>query len=102
MNFRIAESARIEFVESASWYDSRQTGLGRDFVNEVETAFQICRDRPQSCPAAEHYRGRRDIRRVRVRRFPYQVLFQIADDELRVIAIAHFSRRPLYWVDRLG
>ena len=35
-----------------------------------------------------------------MRRFPYIVMFTVADDSVEVVAIAHAKRRPGYWVDR--
>jgi len=34
------------------------------------------------------------------KRFPYTLVFRVQRDELRVIAIAHQSRRPEYWAGR--
>ena len=42
-------------------------------------------------------------KRVRMlRKYPYLVLYHELDDEVEVIAIAHTSRRPGYWEDRLS
>jgi hypothetical protein len=32
--------------------------------------------------------------------FPYSLIYRIQGDEIRVIAVAHHSRRPGYWVGR--
>jgi hypothetical protein len=39
-------------------------------------------------------------RRFPLRRFPYNLVYQIKPDELRVIALAHQRRRPSYWKNR--
>jgi hypothetical protein len=47
--------------------------------------------------------GQRFTRRVRrflVRRFPFGVLYQVADDEVFIVAVAHLRRRPSYWRGR--
>jgi toxin ParE1/3/4 len=43
---------------------------------------------------------RRSVRRMWVPRFPYAVVYSEADEEIRVIAFAHTSRRPGYWKGR--
>ena len=43
-------------------------------------------------------RGR--VRKMRVARFPYAVLYSIVSDQIRVIAVAHDRRRPFYWSGR--
>ncbi len=41
------------------------------------------------------------VRRVLARRFPYSVVYIELSDEIRVLAIAHGSKRPAYWRGRL-
>lgn len=41
-----------------------------------------------------------DVRRRLVRRFPYGVLYGIGAESIRVLAVMHSRRRPMYWVDR--
>ena len=43
---------------------------------------------------------RNDRRRFPLRRFPYSIIYYTRGEELRVIAIAHHSRRPSFWVGR--
>jgi len=40
------------------------------------------------------------IRRALVQRFPYAIGFEIHADQIRVLAVAHAKRRPLYWLAR--
>lgn len=42
------------------------------------------------------------IRRARLPRFPYAVIFMDLGTEIRVLAVAHAKRRPGYWLDRVG
>lgn len=42
------------------------------------------------------------VRRVRVPRFPYQVVYLQVGNDVHVIAIAHDSREPAYWRERLA
>ena len=44
------------------------------------------------------FRGSR--RRYLFRRFPYSIIYQITNDELRIIAVAHHRRRPGYSSNR--
>jgi hypothetical protein len=41
------------------------------------------------------------IRRCRLSRFPYAVIYAPEPEEILVIAIMHMHRRPGYWRDRL-
>jgi hypothetical protein len=34
--------------------------------------------------------------------FPYDVVYQVEQDELQVLAVAHQHRKPGYWRERLS
>ncbi len=40
------------------------------------------------------------IRKVIIQRFPYVIAFEEHERHLLVLAVAHFKRRPLYWLRR--
>jgi hypothetical protein len=42
------------------------------------------------------------IRRARLPRFQYAVIFMDLGTEIRVLAVAHAKRRPGHWLDRVG
>jgi hypothetical protein len=35
-----------------------------------------------------------------MRRFPYSLIYTVIGDEVRILAVAHHSRRPGYWRGR--
>lgn len=39
-------------------------------------------------------------RRVLMQRFPFAVYYEIAEDQIRIIAVAHQRRLPGYWKGR--
>ena len=41
-------------------------------------------------------------RRIVLRRFPYLDIYRIESDRIVIVAVAHTSRRPGYWRDRLN
>ena len=43
----------------------------------------------------------REVRRKPLRRFPYSLFYVIEPGRIRVVAAAHFKRRPNYWHSRL-
>jgi len=44
----------------------------------------------------------RRYRRMVLRRFPYLLFYEIRDDVVEFVAVAHTRRRPGYWLSRLG
>jgi toxin ParE1/3/4 len=89
------EDARAEFDDALSFYASERNSLGVAFLVAVEDAVQRAQRNPESAPVEC---GR--VRRMRIDRFPYSVLYSVADDTIRIIAVAHDRRRPGYWVGR--
>jgi plasmid stabilization system protein ParE len=81
--------AEEELAEAYQWYEKKQRGLGNRFLQAVERAFDDIRARPLS-PAVVFD----DVRRVRVRRFPYGVYYRVVNETLIVVAVFHGSRDP--------
>lgn len=102
MTLRILPEADGEVIAAAEWYDARRPGLGEQFLQEVERAYQTFRSHTVGGSSLEYYTGPHLIRRVLLRRFPYAIVALLRDSETLVVAVAHTHRRPLYWADRLG
>jgi plasmid stabilization system protein ParE len=99
---RLDPRAAAELEQAADWYDGQRTGLGRDLVLEVRAAVRALARRPRAGSPIEGVDPTLDVRRVRVGRFPYQVVYVTLDDDVVVIAIAHDRRQPGYWAARVG
>ena len=41
------------------------------------------------------------LRRMNLRRFPYNFLFRIMDDHIRILVVRHHARRPSYGTGRV-
>jgi hypothetical protein len=87
-------AARLEAIEAAVWYDDQRIGLGEEFLDAIELTL---RRRVPGSPVIDLD----DVRRVPVRRFPYQLIFLTSADEIVVVAVMHERWRPTYWIDRL-
>lgn len=60
--------------------------------------------RASSCCRSQHHAGLitpHEIRRAKVRRHPYLVVYAVLPDQLVVLAIAHTGKRPGYWRERI-
>lgn len=96
MKLRYLSVARAEFREAIGWYRARSIGAARHFNTEVKVAESLLSQHPRI--------GRRvvaDARSLCVNDFPFSLIYTIESDELLVVAVAHHSRRPGYWMDRL-
>ena len=94
---RIDSSASDELAAAVRWYEEQRPGLGRELLTAVDAAIELIGQQPYIGTAAYPDPQRR---RAVVQRFPYQLVYQIADAEIVVVAIAHLKRRPGYWKHR--
>jgi len=94
----IAEpSADLDIIAGFDWYEKEQTGLGRQFVDEVRSTYDRIAEGPLK------YRDMRSgIRRALVRRFPYAVYFAVEGDIVVVLAVLHVHRGPAEWQRQKG
>jgi plasmid stabilization system protein ParE len=92
---RISDPASAEFADAVRWYEQKRTGLGSEFFEAVIQAIELVRTRPEVGTPA----GR--TRSWLLTRFPYRLIYRVRDDDIYIVAIAHTSRRPGYWKNRL-
>jgi len=98
--FRIHEQARAEAIEAAERYAIERTGLGDKFTDYVNSTLQKIERSPHRFAKLETVKIEGEIRRVLLPKFPYLVIYEVHDDLVNVLAVAHASRRPDYWTDR--
>ncbi len=95
MTIRFVEEALREFLDAISDYEEARAGLGRRFKNEVDRCVLWVADHP------ELYRVRPGgSRRINLHGFPYYIAYTVRRPTLWVLAVAHSSRKPLYWISR--
>jgi toxin ParE1/3/4 len=88
-------TARREFDDAALWYEERRSGLGVQFVSEIDRAVRLAAENPQRFPIMH-----RDVRCVRARRFPYSVFFRVELRRIVILAVFHARRDPAIWQKR--
>jgi toxin ParE1/3/4 len=98
----IHPSARRELARAERWYRREATLRVADaLLNAFEDAVERACRAPQSCSPVVESKGV-TYRSVRLRPFPYRLIFYVRKDGVRVIAVAHVRRQPDYWKWRLG
>ncbi len=93
--------AEQELESAAIFYEQRRDGLGKAFLNGVDDAIGRMRDAPRRFRLAPNIPQELGVRRIVLAKFPYSLAYLIFENEIRVLAVAHASRRPGYWVVRL-
>ncbi len=90
---RLGES---ELVESAKFYERRREFLGDNFLDLIDETLAKLQTNPDVGKP-----GRFRTRSWKVRRFPFRTVYLEQAERLWIVAVAHLSRKPNYWLDRL-
>lgn len=90
------EAAETELLNEIGYLELRAPGLGRRFYVEVRRAERLIAQFPES---AEEIRP--GIRKRILRKFRYSLIYSREADSVLILAVAHHSRRPEYWVGRV-
>jgi len=96
MRLSLSDEAQADANAAADWYIAEGAfDAADDFANTLDQVFGLLCDYPFMGEQAAH-----DARLLTLNNFPYSLVYRIQGDEIRVIAIAHHSRRPGYWMGR--
>lgn len=71
------------------WYEEQSEGLGEIFLSELDRCYKKLETQPT------FYRKlKKNYRQMRLKRFPYVVVYEIMKTKVVVFAVFHSSRRP--------
>jgi plasmid stabilization system protein ParE len=93
---RFLPEAATELDDAVNFYNTLKDGLGIDFAAEVRDGLA----RITQYPKAWQLLGRR-VRRYRLHRFPYGLVYAQLPSEILVVAVMHLHQKPNYWLARL-
>ncbi len=88
----IASEVKASFI----WYQEQANGLGDDFLDELESAYQEINELPSTWPLFQN-----GLRRFLLSRFPFSVIYREHNDLIYVVAVMHNSRKTGYWLHRM-
>lgn len=93
--------ALIELDQAVAWHERERAGYGSLLFEEVIRKVDQATSLPRSGAPVMGFDARHDVRKYVVRRFRYVLITAIVEEQITVIAVAHTSRAPGYWRDRL-
>lgn len=101
MHLPFHPDALVELDHAVAWHEHERAGYGSILFDEVVRKVEQAARFPQSGAPVLGFDARHDVRKLVVSRFRYVLITALVEDELTVIAVAHTSRAPGYWRDRL-
>ena len=96
MKLILHELACKEFRDGMLFYDDQESGLGVDFIDEMNKGFKQIGKHPEAWPLIDE-----GIRAYQIKRFGFRIIYCVTPDEVIVLAVCHCARQPRYWIDRL-
>ena len=96
MSLSFFEEAAREIEEERMWYRKRSAAAEASFLRELDYAVEAIHGAPSRWP--RHVAG---TRRYVFPTFPFSFVYFVDGEHVSVVALAHQSRRPGYWRERL-
>jgi plasmid stabilization system protein ParE len=92
----LSNEAQGDADAAVDWYIGEGAFIAADdFVDELDQALRLLSRFPELGHASAH-----NTRTLHLHSFSYSLIYRLQADVIRVIAVAHHSRRPGYWVGR--
>lgn len=96
MRYSLHPEAEGDLREAAEFYrEHAGSALSQSLFGEFERSVDILLQHPGLGAL-----WRQGKRRYVMKHFPYSLVYTVSGEEIRILAIAHHSRRPAYWRDR--
>jgi toxin ParE1/3/4 len=91
------QEASIEYDSAFDWYLERSPDAALRFDAEVDHALTQIIAAPRRWAAGPH-----STRRFLLQQFPFILIYrERSSAEVQIVAVAHTSRKPGYWKQRL-
>jgi len=75
--------------EAYDWYEKQSNGLGEIFLSELDRCYKKIEAQPTF-----YSKTRKNFRQLRLKRFPYVVVYEVMKSEVIIFAVFHTSRSP--------
>ncbi len=97
MNFRFLTPALSEISDASEYYENEVSGLGIDFIDEVDSTIHRILKYPRAWSKISD-----EFRHCNLRRFPYTIIYhQPQENEVLIVSVFHQSRKPNSWKNNL-
>ena len=86
----VRPEAEDDLKEAFSWYEDNRTGLGHDFLMQVDAGINFVKRNPDVHPI--EYKG---TKKHLIKRFPYKIIYLVEEEKIVILAVIHGKRNPV-------
>jgi plasmid stabilization system protein ParE len=101
LRLQVLSEVQDEFDAAHAYLNREAPGAGDSFAFHVQEAFDAMIENPEPFSFVETLPSSSGYRRALLRKYHYTVVFKVIGESVAVVAVAHTSRRPNYWLKRL-
>ncbi|HWR78218.1 MAG TPA: type II toxin-antitoxin system RelE/ParE family toxin [Thiobacillus sp.] len=96
MQVSLSHETQADASAAVDWYINEKTlAAANDFASKLGHALTLLSQFPELGES-----GSLKTRMLPLQSFPYSLIYRLHHDQVRVITVAHHSRRPGHWVRR--
>ncbi len=90
---KLLTEAELDIADACKWYEARQNGLAKRFLDEFNEYSELIAKNPLHFPVKFTERFRFAV----LKRFPYFILFKVQEEEkvIYIMSVFHTSRSPI-------
>jgi len=89
VDFNFRSHAIEDLLKVTAWYEEKQNGLGKEFLNCFEEGLKFISEFPESSPVVYN-----EIRRKILKRFPYSIYYITLNKKIIILRIINQKRNP--------
>ncbi len=89
---KFTAEADDDIASAYCWYEEREIGLGEEFLRAIAARISLILRHPEMFPVALD-----NVRRAILRRFPYEIFYEVVENDLIVHAVFACSQDPERW-----
>lgn len=97
IGYRFLLPAEEEMTEHRSSTKQPQFTLASIFLDDLDHVITLLRNHPLFGQQLDN-----NLRRALLRRFPFSLIYAVETTAVVIVAVAHQSRRPGYWRNRVS
>ncbi len=92
-NLHISDRAEEDVINATDYYDQINPDLGNRFLSELHETYDVLKANPQfySYISSDPSNKFRD---VKLKSFPYLVIYEIINNDVFITAVMHTNRKP--------